>query len=325
MTPANIPFLSKEQVSAALPYSKLIAALRIAFTEDMLAPRRHAHTLSEADSSSLLLMPVWQPQGHLGVKLVTVTPQNTALPTVHAVFILFDTRTGAPLALMDGEELTLRRTAAASALAASYLSRTASQHLLLVGNGSLAPHIAVAHCHTRPITDISIWGRSAEKSEQAARLIRAHAECRDDIRLHVVDDLAAACAKADIITCATTSKTPIVLGNHVKPGTHLDLVGGFKPDMREVDDALMSRASVFVDTYAGALAEAGDITQTLANGSLLRSAIQAELCELCNDHHPGRLHQEEITVFKSVGTAIEDLCAANLVLSHCSPGNTARS
>lgn len=308
-----IPYLNKQETSTALPYSKLIAALRIAFTEDIIAPKRHAHTLSETDSSSLLLMPVWQPHGHVGVKLATVAPQNTALPTVHAVFILFDARTGAPLALMDGEELTLRRTAAASALASSYLSRPASQHLLLVGNGNLAPHIAVAHSHTRPITDISIWGRSLEKSEQAARVIREHAECSDDMRIHIVEDLAAACASADIITCATTSKTPIVLGDYVRPGTHLDLAGGFTPAMREVDDALMSRAQVYVDTYAGALAEAGDITQTLANGSLLRSAILAELHELCLGHHSGRLHGQDITVFKSVGTAIEDLCAANLV------------
>ncbi|MES2038613.1 MAG: ornithine cyclodeaminase family protein [Pseudomonadota bacterium] len=310
-----IPYFTKEQVSTALPYAKLIPALQQAFTEEMIAPKRHAHSLSEVDSSSLLLMPVWQPQGHLGVKLVTVAPKNTDVPTVHAIFVLFDTRTGAPLALMDGEELTLRRTAAASALASSYVSRSDARHLLLVGNGSLAPHIAIAHCQTRAITDISIWGRSAEKSEAAARVIRKHAEFPAHIRLHVVEDLATACYAADIICCATTSKTPVVLSDYVKAGMHLDLVGGFKPDMREVDDVLMSRATVFVDTYAGAMAEAGDITQTLANGSLSKSAIVAELADLCSGKHLGRKADEEITVFKSVGTAIEDLCAANLVWS----------
>lgn len=310
-----IPYFSKEQVSAALPYATLIPALRQAFTEDMITPKRHAHTLSEADSSSLLLMPVWQPQGHLGVKLVTVAPKNADAPTVHAIFVLFDTKTGAPLALMDGEELTLRRTAAASALASSYASRSDVRHLLLVGNGSLAPHIAIAHCQTRAITDISIWGRSEEKSAAAAQVIREHAEFPAHIRLHIVDDLVSACHEADIICCATTTKTPIVLGEYVKAGTHLDLVGSFKPDMREVDDALMSRTTVFVDTYAGALAEAGDITQTLANGSLSRSAIVADLAELCSGKHSGRMDDAEITVFKSVGTALEDLCAANLVWS----------
>lgn len=308
-----IPYFTKEQVSTALPYPKLIPALQQAFTEEMIAPKRHAHTLSEADSSSLLLMPVWQPQGHLGVKLVTVAPKNIDVPTVHAIFVLFDIRTGAPLALMDGEELTLRRTAAASALASSYASRSNARHLLLVGNGRLAPHIAIAHCQTRAITDISLWGRSVEKSAAAARVIREHAEFPAHIRLHVVEDLAVACHEADIICCATTSKTPIVLGDYVKAGTHLDLVGGFKPDMREVDDALMSKATVFVDTYAGALAEAGDITQTLTNGSLLRSALVAELAELCSGRHLGRKTDAEITLFKSVGTAIEDLSAANLV------------
>ncbi|MFZ6767872.1 ornithine cyclodeaminase family protein [Undibacterium sp. Di26W] len=307
-----IPHFSQQQVRSALPYARLIPALCLAFTEDMIAPKRHAHTLSEADSSSLLLMPVWQNHGHLGVKLVTVAPHNTDLPSVHAIFVLFDTQTGAPLALMDGEELTLRRTAAASALASSFASRTDSQRLLLVGNGSLAPHIAVAHCHTRPIRHISIWGRSGDKSAQAARTLREHAELPASVDIEVVTDLVAACAQADIISCATTSKTPIVLGEHVRAGTHLDLVGGFRPDMREVDDALMRKAIVYVDTYAGALAEAGDLTQTLANGSLVRSAIVAELAELCAGRHPGRTQTADISVFKSVGTAIEDLCAANL-------------
>jgi len=310
-----ISYFTKEQVSAALPYAKLIPALRLAFTQEIIAPKRHAHTLSEADSSSLLLMPVWQPQGQLGVKLVTVAPKNTDAPTVHAVFVLFDAKTGAPLALMDGEELTLRRTAAASALASSYASRHDARHLLLVGNGSLAPHVAIAHCQTRAITDINIWGRSTEKSAAAAQVIKEHAEFPAHIRVHVTTDLGKACNEADIICCATTSKTPVVLSDYVRPGTHLDLVGGFKPDMREVDDALMNRATVFVDTYAGALAEAGDITQTLANGSLAKSAIVAELAELCADRHQGRMNNAEITVFKSVGTAIEDLCAANLVWS----------
>ncbi|MFZ6642208.1 ornithine cyclodeaminase family protein [Undibacterium sp. TC4M20W] len=310
-----IPYFTKEQVSIALPYAKLIPALRLAFTQEVIAPKRHAHNLSEADNSSLLLMPVWQPQGQLGVKLVTVAPKNTDMPTVQAVFVLFSTKTGAPLALMDGEELTLRRTAAASALASSYASRHDARHLLLVGNGSLAPHIAIAHCQTRAITDISIWGRSVEKSAGAAKIIREHTEFPAHIRVHVREDLAAACHEADIICCATTSKTPVVLSDYVKAGTHLDLVGGFKPDMREVDDELMSRATVFVDTYAGALAEAGDITQTLANGSLAKSAIVAELAELCADKHLGRKSNAEITLFKSVGTAIEDLCAANLVWS----------
>ncbi|MFZ6658357.1 ornithine cyclodeaminase family protein [Undibacterium sp. TJN19] len=307
-----IPYLSKEQVSAALPYASLIPALRVAFTQEISAPKRHAHSLSEEDNSTLLLMPVWQKQGHLGIKLVTVAPHNRDLPSVHAVFVLFDAQSGAPLALMDGEELTLRRTAAASALASSFASRNDSQHLLLVGNGSLAPHIAVAHCHTRAISNITIWGRSAEKSAVAAAKIRQHPECPADIHIHITEDLPTACGQADMISCVTTSQTPIVLGQHVRSGTHLDLVGGFKPDMREVDDALMRRATVFVDTYAGAMAEAGDLTQTLENGSLMRSAIVAELAELCAGTHAGRQDSQDITVFKSVGTAIEDLCAANL-------------
>ena len=310
-----IPYLSTSEVNQALAYPNLIKALAKAFTEEIQTPQRHAHQLSDIANSSLLLMPAWQSNAHAGVKLVTVAPKNQGLPSVHAIFVLFDSVTGAPLALMDGEALTVRRTAAASALASGYLSRIQSEHLLLVGNGALAPHLAIAHSVTRPIKRISVWGRSADKSQRCIDSIRMHPEFRPEIQIDIVDDIQAACANADIIACATTSQTPIVHGNWIKAGTHLDLVGGFKPDMREVDDELMSKATVFVDTFAGALAEAGDLVQPLENGKLARTAIVAELAGLCQQHHDGRKSQEEITVFKSVGTALEDLCAANLVWS----------
>ncbi|MFZ6846242.1 ornithine cyclodeaminase family protein [Undibacterium sp. RuTC16W] len=308
----SIPHLSKEFLAQELTYAKLIPALRKAFTSDIVAPRRHVHTLSENPVSTLLLMPVWQTQGTTGVKLVTVAPENHEIPSVHAIFILFDTTTGVPLAMMDGEELTLRRTAAASGLASAYISRTDSEHLLMIGTGKLIPYLATAHCQVRPIKEITVWGRSQKKAEHSLRAILEQCELPKNIRLSVATDLSKAAAQADIISCATTSRQAIVTGHMVKAGTHLDLVGGFTPDMREVDDALMAKAQVFVDTYTGALSEAGDITQTLANAYLQRSAIVAELAELVSGRHPGRTDQPQITVFKSVGTAIEDLCAANL-------------
>lgn len=316
-----IPFFSAHQLRGALPYPALIATLRTAFQSAMQAPTRHVHRLSgQDDSTVLLLMPAWQASEKMGVKLVTVAPRNAArgMPTVHSVFVLFDADSGAPIALLDGEELTLRRTAAASALASSYLSRPDSSTLLLVGTGQLAPYMAAAHAAARPLTQIQVWGRTAEKARAVTRQLRQNG-LAETIAIDVIDAtqaaLAAAVAHADIISCATTSTVPLIHGDWLQPGTHLDLVGGFKPDMRETDDRVMQRAAIFVDTFAGTLAEAGDLLQPMAAGHLQRSAILAELADLASGRHAGRTSREQITVFKSVGTGIEDLSAAQLAWS----------
>ena len=309
-----IPYFTSEQIQQALPFDLLIPALSAGFKESMQVPPRHVHPLSTSDGSVLLLMPVWQPEQHLGVKLVTVAPANRdrGLSTVQAIFILMDCKTGVPLALFDGEELTLRRTAAASALASSHLSRPDSKHLLIVGAGQLAPYMALAHCAVRPIETITIWARLQDKAQQTLHKIQAEIGSTA-YQYQVTQDLAQACQQADIISCATTSKEPLVAARNVKAGTHVDLVGGFRPDMREADDALMAAASLFVDTYAGACKEAGDIVQPQQARLITSASVLAELAELVNSKHTGRQHAEEITVFKSVGTALEDLCAANLV------------
>ncbi|MFL6719069.1 MAG: ornithine cyclodeaminase family protein, partial [Burkholderiaceae bacterium] len=308
-----IPFLNAGQLSAALPYPVLVEALRLAFCNGAEAPRRHVHSISPDNDAVLLLMPVWQPERHTGVKIVTVAPRNPqrGLPSEHSVFMLRDSATGAPVCLMDGEELTLRRTAAASALASGYLSRPDSSRLLVVGTGSLAPYMAAAHCMVRPIRTVSVWGRSAEKAASTAALLRQQFE-GSGIEVEVARDLEAAVREADVITCATTSTTPIVHGSWVQPGTHIDLVGGFRPNMREADDALMCSAAVFVDTWNGALTEAGDLVRPMEAGTLERAALQAELADLCAGRHTGRSDMSQVTLFKSVGAALEDLCAADL-------------
>lgn len=312
---AMIVHLTASQLRAALPYDALIPALRHAFVAGIESPRRHVHPIAPQENTVMLLMPVWQPQRHAGMKLVTVAPNNGArgLPTVHSIFMLLDSASGAPLALMDGEELTLRRTAAASALAAQYLARPDSKRLLLVGTGALAPYLAQAHCAARGISEVAVWGRSADKARRtAAQLQEELSASGSGVTVRVAADLEAEARAADIISCATTSTEPILRGAWIAPGTHVDLVGGFKPDMREADDGLMARASVFVDTYDGALAEAGDLLQPIASGALKKEAIRAELAQLCGNAHPGRNDRAEITVFKSVGAALEDLCAADL-------------
>ena len=322
-----IPFFNREQIQQALPCTTLIPALREAFRGSAQTPRRHVHALSSTDSlhgsSSLLLMPVWQSDAQLGVKLVTVVPENRErqLPTVQALFILLDTATGTPLALMEGEELTLRRTAAASALASEYLSRTDSEHLLIVGTGQLAPSMAIAHCSVRDIRRLTVWGRDPQRARQTLKKIQALG-LSTSISVDVAKDLDHAAQHADIISCATTSREPLLRSTAIRPGTHIDLVGGFRPDMREADDALMASAALFVDTFDGALAEAGDLVQPLQAGLITRASVLAELADLATHRHPGRSDAQQITLFKSVGTALEDLCAAQVVWRHAEASRT---
>ena len=310
----TIPFVAADQVRAALPYPALMDALRVAFAEADQAqvPRRHAHPLP--GDATLLLMPAWRAQRQLGIKLVTVTPSNRErdLPTVHALYVLSDTDTGAPLAIIDGEALTLRRTAAVSALASRFLSRADSRSMLMVGTGRLAPEMVVAHCHARDIERVMVWGRSERKAQETIERIK-QAGLPDHVSIDTELVLAAASAGADIICCATTSTEPLLRAEWVKPGTHIDLVGGFRPNMREADDALMSTAALFVDTLEGALAEAGDLVQPIQAGLLQATDIRADLSALARASHPGRQSPEQITLFKSVGSALADLAAAGMV------------
>jgi alanine dehydrogenase len=317
-------FYAAEEVHAALEYPRLAEALARAFAVGAQVPVRHVHRLGRAaggrdggaadapgPSDTLLLMPAWS-ETSLGVKLVTVMPGNAArgAGTVQAIYVLLDRATGEPLALLDGEALTLRRTAAASALAARYLALEDAQNLLLVGAGRLAPYLACAHYALRPsLRRVFVWARELAKAQTAAQWLR-------DLGLpaQATADLEAAARDAQIISCATTAASPVVHGAWLAPGTHLDLVGGFTPAMREVDDAAAARSRIVVDTYAGALAEAGDLLAPLASGAIGRESIVAELAELVRGDRRGRTGAEEITLFKSVGTALEDLCAASLVV-----------
>ncbi|HEX5612388.1 MAG TPA: ornithine cyclodeaminase family protein [Burkholderiales bacterium] len=295
---------------AALDYPALIEQLRQWFAKGAKVPLRHAHQVNEHQNDRLLLMPAWRDGEALGVKIVTAFPGNAArgVATVAATYVLLDGATGHPVALIDGEALTLRRTAAASALASSYLSRRDSRTLLVVGTGKLAPYMAAAHAVVRQFTSVLVWGRSADRARAlAARLANEGLDAKAALELRH------ALAEADVVTCATTAATPVVQGEYVRQGTHVDLVGGFTPTMREADDALVKKSSVFVDTYVGALAEGGDVVEPIRSGILARSEVRADLAELCRGEKAGRANAQEITLFKSVGTALEDLAAATLV------------
>ena len=307
--------LDAQQTAAALPWEALIDALRDGFIQGCETPLRHQHQFqipNEADGT-LLLMPAWTSGEYLGLKQVLVIPDNTQrnLSAIAASYQLSSAHTGELLAVMDGNVLTNRRTAAASALASSYLSRDNSTHLLMVGTGSMAPSLIQAHATARPIKRVSIWGRNTEKAKALATQMTS-------LGLHAtaVSELQACAAQADIISCATLSESPLVRGEWLSAGTHIDLVGAFKPTMRESDDSLMERASIFVDTRDGALSEAGDLIQPLNNGRIKHDDVLAELQDLTKEHHCGRSSQQEITVFKSVGTGLEDLFAAVLALQN---------
>jgi ornithine cyclodeaminase len=274
------------------------------------------HALDESDL--LLLMPAWRSgaghtndPGALGIKLVTVLPgaAKHGAATVSALYVLLDRNTGQPRALLDGEALTLRRTAAASALAARFMARPDSKTLLVIGTGKLAPFLLRAHCELRPaLRHVALWGRSTQRAALLAERLRG-----DGLPVSAVDDLERAVRAADIVSCATTATQPIVQGRWLAAGAHLDLVGGFTRAMREADDDAVAGARIVVDTYAGALAEAGDLIEPLERGVIARERVVAELAELVRGERAGRSDDAQITLFKSVGTALEDLAAAELV------------
>ncbi|OYX14486.1 MAG: ornithine cyclodeaminase [Rhizobiales bacterium 32-66-8] len=304
---------SAEDVDAALDYGRLIEALRDAFRApgEKLPVRQSYAVGSDAAPGHLLCMPAWSRGQAIGTKLVTVFPGNAAkgLGAVSSIYVLFDGETGQPRAIIAGDALTNRRTAAASALAADYLARPDSRTLMVIGNGHVASHLIAAHRAVRPIDQVLVWGRDPARAEKfAAGMAQAH-----DLTVRAVADIAEGLAEADIVSCATTATTPLVTGALVRPGTHVDLVGAFTPQMRESDDALIAAASVFVDTWAGALAEAGDLVQPIAAGTWSADRLKGDLHDLTAGQVEGRTSPEEITLFKSVGAAIEDLVAAQLL------------
>lgn len=299
--------ISAEDIARSLPWGRLVDRLETTFRQGVEAPPRHHHTLHRADGdATMLLMPAWEEDGYIGMKMVNVFPQNASagLPAIAGVYLLCEGRHGRPLACMDGSELTRRRTAAASALASRLLSRKQSSSLLMVGTGRLAPMLIEAHAAVRPIRRVQIWGRQPAKAEALAGHYRDRFDCE------VVEDLESATATADIISCATLSSEPLILGEWLSPGAHLDLVGAFRPEMRETDGRCFQRSAVFVDTYAGAKGEAGDLLQAVEEGLFEIESIHADLTQLIEQTRPGRTDEQQITLFKSVGASLEDLAAA---------------
>jgi alanine dehydrogenase len=277
-----VKVLSAADVARAAPYRELVEALREGFRSAVTTPVRHHHETSP--TTTLLLMPAWSKEW-TGIKVVTFKSDNAAqgLPTIHGSYLLIDNKTGAALTTMDGTELTRRRTAAASALAADYLAR---------------PDASVL---------IHICNRTSSKADSTAAELRA-----DGFAAHV-SEMEVAVRQSDIVCGITSSTEPLIRGAWIRPGTHIDLAGAFKPTMRETDGDAVAKASVYVDTYEGAKAEAGDLLRAEAEGKFSFKSVKGDLAELCGGKVRGRQNGQEVTLFKSCGTALEDLAAAILV------------
>jgi ornithine cyclodeaminase len=319
---STLRLIDAAAVAAATPFEALVAALRDGFSEGVDVPARHVHSWPDGAGANVtsLLMPAWtrpspQGPGFYGVKIINVAPGNAArgLPGLHGSYTLFDAATGRPLALLDADALTARRTVAASALAAGYLARPDASRLLVVGAGRLAALLPAAHRAVRPIRHVQVWARRPEAA--AALVAQWQAE---GFEADAAAELPAAVAAADIVSCATLATEPLVQGAWLSPGSHLDLIGGFTPAMREADDDCFRGARIAVDTEE-ALAKAGDLLGPLSRGVFTAADVRATLAQLCRGSVPGRTQERQRTVFKSVGTALEDLAAARLVWAAVGP------
>jgi ornithine cyclodeaminase len=306
--------LDASALAARLDRRALIDALDAAFRAPHVIPERLHYEVEAARpgerGGTLLVMPAWRAGGRIGIKIVTIYPDNAHrdLPSVHGTYLLLDAASGEPRALLDGGELTLRRTSAASALASRQLSIATASRLTMVGTGRLAPHLIESHALVRPIREVRVWGRRAQRADALARSLS-----RPGLRVEAAADLESAVRWADVVSCATLSNAPLVLGGWLRAGQHVDLVGAFTPDMCEVDDRALERGELYVDTRGGALSESGEILGAISRGVIDRNAVRAELSELASGAF-ARSGPNAITLFKSVGTALEDLVAAELAI-----------
>jgi alanine dehydrogenase len=315
-----VKFFTEESVREHLPWGSLAEAIeRKVRQPDVVAPRRLSFELEVTQGPQpgrLLIMPAWNADTLIGIKTVVYRPDNERLrlPTHGANYLLVNARSGEVEAVFEAHELTTRRTAAVSALAARYLARSESRRLLIVGAGPVAHQLASAHSALRSLESIMLFGRTRSRVDAVITALE-----REGIRATRCDDLQAATQSADIVCMATSSTEPLIKGRWLRPGVHVDLIGSFTPSMREVDDDLIDRAdAIWVDTLV-ATQESGDLTGPIAAGVIGDHDIEGDLRMLVGDGTPKRRAETDITVFKAVGLAICDFAAAELVL------NSARS
>jgi ornithine cyclodeaminase/alanine dehydrogenase-like protein (mu-crystallin family) len=309
-------FIDTEQTRGALSFDAVIPALREAFRQGATVPTRHVHAIQSGTAhGTTLIMPAWSDRGYFGVKIINIFPENThqGLPGLHATYNLYSAKTGVPIAQVDGDIVTVYRTAGAAALGADYLARKDASTLLIVGSGRIAGLVAQAMRTVRPIQRVMVWNVREAGAQALADSLR-----EQGFDAQATTDLEAAARAADIISCATLSTVPLIQGAWLRPGTHLDLIGSFTPEMRETDPACFDGTTVYVDTDE-APTKSGDLLSAFDAGVLTREAIQGNLHQLTTGTRPGRKNDQEITVFKAVGSALEDLTLATLVYESLHP------
>ena len=305
-------FFDQAAVAHALPYPALIEALAAGLQQAIESPARSVYT-PNGDNSAVLIMPAWKAHENMGVKLVSIWPGNSAKgkSAVSAVYVLISCEDGNPIAVLDGTELTLRRTAAAAALAGRILARKNSQTLAILGTGSLSAPLAVAHASVMNFKTILIWGRDVKKAQTVVDTLASQG-----ITAQASSDLQATLAQADVVCAASTATAPFIRNDWVKPGTHLGLIGAFTPTMAEAEPTLMPRAQVFADSRDAILQKGGEVLQAIQQSLIAAGDIQAELAEIAAQPQKAwRSSDDAITVFKSVGFAALDLIAAELVFA----------
>jgi len=305
----DLPLIDADEVARLLPYEVLVDALQAAHR---LRPAMAGRTVLAAGGTddAFLALTAWQPGRSLGTKLVTVFPGNRTdhadggRPSVQALYVLFDAVTGDPRAVIDGTELTYRKTAADSALGARFLARHDVSTLLVIGAGGLAPHLIAAHRAVRPsIERVLLWNRTGERAVALADAVGGQA----------VLSVERAVAEADVVVTATMTREPIVAGRWLRPGTHLDLVGAFRPDHREVDDDAVVRAELYVDDRTATLTEDGDLVIPMTRGLISPADVRGDLYQLCRGDVAGRTDPAAITLFENGGGGHLDLMTADVV------------
>ena len=302
-------WVTADELRRALDLASLIDALESGHRRPRAVV---ADALIGAGGGRYLIRSATAPGGVIGSKLVTIFPDNPAREraAVQALIVLFDGSDGAPLAVLDATELTYWKTAADSGLGSKLLAREDARTLVMVGAGGLAPWLVRGHLTARPgLERVLVWNRTGERAAALAAQLR-----QEGIDARAAHDLAAAVAEGDIVSTATMAREPILRGDWLKPGAHVDLVGGFAPDTREADDAVLRRGKLYVDCRESALHGVGDVVQPLSAGVIAEADIRGDLYDLVGGGIGRRESARDITVYKNAGGAHLDLMVAAALL-----------
>ena len=312
--------LDAEKILNCLPFTTLVDELAamhrqpIGLVDEMLMESKD----TDGNLNHFFIRSGWQPEQAVGAKVISIFPRNNQKrewPSIQAVYILFEGQNGTPIACLDGTALTWIKTAADSALGSQLLSRENIESMLMIGAGQMAPHLVRAHCEVRPsLNQVQIWNRTVDKAESLCQTL---ANQFPQIRFTATTEIETAIRETDLICSAIGLKQPIIRGEWLRPGTHVDLIGAYTPEMREADDECLRRGSLFVDARETTINHIGELMIPLAQGVITESDVLADLSDLCQQRHPGRRSEDEITLFKNGGGGHLDLMCARILHQHC--------